>query len=147
MHGEIPETVEPWWRFEVSPRFHARRIPTPRLLEHGAPAEHAPAAASSLRLVLGLDGPHTFAQLREHLGLGPELGRDRESHRDLLGHRPVHPVEVPRSLRTQAAPRQQRGQAVDTGPVVDPVDQVVLLLSDNYISPTTTTGSPQISAA
>jgi hypothetical protein len=94
------------------------------VLEHGAPPEHPPAGPPALRVVLGLDRLDAFPQLREHLCLGPERGRDREPHFDLLGHRPVWPEEVPRPPRTQAASRQERGQTVGARPVVHPVHQV-----------------------
>jgi hypothetical protein len=56
------------------------------LLEHGAPPEHLPAGPPSLCVVLGLDRLDAFPQLREHLRLGSERGRDREPHLDLVGH-------------------------------------------------------------
>ena len=50
------------------------------MLEYCAPPEHPPAGSLSLHLVLGLDCLDAFPQLREHLRLGPELGKDREPH-------------------------------------------------------------------
>jgi len=95
------------------------------LVQHGASAEHALPRALAFCADRCHGCGHALPQLLEHVGRRTELGRDREPQLDSFGHDAVTPEEVPRSLRPQAPPGQQRMEPVDAGPMVHSVHQAV----------------------
>jgi hypothetical protein len=111
---------------EVSSWLAAHRLTAPRLCKDGAPPAHPTAGALALRRPLGLDSADALAQLREYVGFGPEDRRNRAPQLHRVRHRAVGAKEVQRARCTQGPSGQQGGEPVDAGPVVDPVDQVVL---------------------
>ena len=72
-------------RAQVPPWLEARGPFPPRLPKHGPPSIHPLAGALSLRRDRHLRRGHALPQLLEHLGLRPELRRDREPQLDRLG--------------------------------------------------------------
>src|SRR6188474_3242636 len=110
---------------EVSPGLDALGLATPGLREYGAASKHAPACARALGRAFGFNGADAVPELRSHLSRCPKRWRYRQRELDGVRHRAVAPKEVPRPGSAQASAREERRQAVDAGPVVDALDEVV----------------------
>jgi hypothetical protein len=83
------------------------------LLQHRASDVHALPRALAFCADRGHGCGHALPQLLEHVKLRPEFGRDREPQLDSFGHDAVRSEEMPRSLRPQAPPGQQRMEPVE----------------------------------
>src|SRR5213078_1381383 len=93
----------------------------------GGPAHDDQYAASTLpvRGAVELERAYAVAQIGEHDVSRPQLGRDRQRDLVRFGHGAMRAEEVQRPRRTQRAALEQRGEAIDPGPVMDPLDQVI----------------------
>jgi hypothetical protein len=95
------------------------------LREHRSSPQDPRAGSLPLGGLIELTLMHTGAQLRDLVGRGAELGRDGQRELEGLRHRAVRAKEVERTGRAQRSSVEQRGQAVDAGPVVSALDEVI----------------------
>ena len=110
---------------QVAPGLAARGPVVPGLREHGAAAQHTTTSTLPVRGAVELERAYAVAQIGEHDVSRPQLGRDRQRDLVRFGHGAMRAEEVQRPRRTQRAAVEQRGEAIDPGPVMDPLDQVI----------------------